>query len=202
MGGRITAKRTGSATDRRLGGRPPTTGSNETGRSGCKQYGTEAIYNDDVLADIPNWDNYYLDICKAVAARSKDPNTQLGCVIVGPAHEIRSTGYNSFPRGIRDDVPERLQRPTKYLWIEHAERNAICNAARAGTSTAGCTLYVELMPCMDCARAIVQAGITEVAISAERMQQYSSTYYDEQFAIVEVLFQEARVTIRRILRST
>ena len=109
---------------------------------------------------IPGWDQYYLEICKVVAARSKDPNTQIGCVIVGPNHEIRSTGYNSFPRGIRDDVPERLVRPAKYLWIEHAERNAICNAARAGTATEGCTIYVEIMPCMDCARAIVQAGIT------------------------------------------
>src|SRR4051794_38843117 len=84
---------------------------------------------------IPTWDQYYLDICKVVASRSKDPNTQIGCVIIGPNREIRSTGYNSFPRGIRDDVPERLVRPTKYLWIEHAERNAICNAARAGTAT-------------------------------------------------------------------
>ena len=86
------------------------------------------------MPNIPGWDQYYLEICKVVALRSKDPNTQLGCVIVGPNHEIRSTGYNSFPRGIRDDVPERLVRPAKYLWIEHAERNAICNAARAGTA--------------------------------------------------------------------
>jgi dCMP deaminase len=147
---------------------------------------------------IPSWDEYYLDICKVVAQRSKDPNTQLGCVIVGPAHEIRSTGYNSFPRGIRDDVPERLERPTKYLWIEHAERNAICNAARAGTATEGCTIYVEIMPCMDCGRAIVQAGIREVVISAARMAQYSSAYYDEHFRMVEVLFLEAGVRVRRV----
>ena len=76
------------------------------------------------MRTIPAWDQYYLEICKVVALRSKDPNTQIGCVIVGPNHEIRSTGYNSFPRGIRDDVPERLVRPAKYLWIEHAERNA------------------------------------------------------------------------------
>ena len=72
------------------------------------------------MRSIPGWDQYYLEICQVVARRSKDPNTQIGCVIVGPNHEIRSTGYNSFPRGIRDDVPERLVRPTKYLWIEHA----------------------------------------------------------------------------------
>jgi dCMP deaminase len=147
---------------------------------------------------IPSWDEYYLRICQVVAARSKDPNTQIGAVIVGPAHEIRSTGYNSFPRGIRDDVPERLVRPAKYLWIEHAERNAICNAARSGTATEGCTIYVEIMPCMDCARAIVQAGIKTVVVSAERMAQYSSAYYDEHFGMVEVLLAEAGINVRRV----
>ncbi len=147
---------------------------------------------------VPGWDVYYLEICKVVGSRSKDPNTQLGCIIVGPAHEIRSTGYNSFPRGIRDDVPERLERPAKYLWIEHAERNAICNAARAGTATEGCTIYVEIMPCMDCARAIVQAGISQVVISAGRMAQYSSEYYDQHFGLVEVLFSEAGVKVRKV----
>jgi len=148
------------------------------------------------MSALPNWDEYYLDICKVVAARSKDPNTKLGCVIVGPAHEIRTTGYNSFPRGIRDDVPERLVRPTKYLWIEHAERNAICNAARCGTALEGCTLYVEIMPCMDCARAIVQAGIREVVVSGTRMSQYSSEFYDEQFRNSHILFREAGVIVR------
>ena len=146
---------------------------------------------------IPSWDEYYLEICKVVGARSKDPNTKLGCIIVGPAHEIRTTGYNSFPRGIRDDVPERLVRPEKYLWIEHAERNAICNAARCGTPLEGCTLFVEIMPCMDCARAIVQAGIREVVVSTARMNQYSSEYYDQHFGNSEVLLKEAGVIIRR-----
>ena len=150
------------------------------------------------MRQVPGWDEYYLDICKVVAARSKDPNTQIGCVIAGPAHEIRSTGYNSLPRGIRDDVPERLERPTKYLWMEHAERNAIYNSARCGTPLEGCTLYVEIMPCMDCGRAIVQAGIREVIVSGARMGQYSSEYYDEHFRNVEVLFQEAGVIVRRV----
>jgi dCMP deaminase len=148
--------------------------------------------------DVPDWDRYYLEICRVVAARSKDPNTQIGCVIVGPAHEIRSTGYNSLPRHIRDDVPERFERPTKYLWMEHAERNAICNAARAGTATEACTIYVEIMPCMDCARAIVQAGIVQVVVSASRMAEYSSEYYDQHFGIVEILFAEASVKVRRV----
>lgn len=153
----------------------------------------------DLVRKVPNWDEYYLEVCRVVALRSKDPNTQIGCVIVGPAHEIRSTGYNSLPRGIRDDVPERLERPTKYLWMEHAERNAIYNAARAGTATESCTLYVEIMPCMDCARAIVQAGISQVVISQQRMSQYTSEYYDEHFRKVEELFGEAKVAVRRVV---
>jgi dCMP deaminase len=146
---------------------------------------------------VPSWDSYYLAVCRVVATRSKDPSTQLGCVIVGPAHEIRSTGYNSFPRGIRDDVPGRAERPEKYLWVEHAERNAIYNAARAGTALEGCTLYVELMPCMDCARGIVQAGIVEVVVDADRMRQYSSRFYDPQFRQAEILLEEAQVRVRR-----
>ena len=150
------------------------------------------------MPQVPHWNEYYLAICRAVAARSKDPHTQLGCVIAGPAHEIRSTGYNSLPRGIRDDVPERLERPTKYLWMEHAERNAIYNAARCGTPLEGCTLYVEIMPCMDCGRALVQAGIREVVISSERMKEYSSEYYNEHFRMVEVLFEEAGIRVQRV----
>lgn len=148
--------------------------------------------------NVPSWDEYYLTICNHVASRSKDPNTQLGCVIVGPAHEIRSTGYNSLPRGIRDDIAERLQRPTKYLWMEHAERNAIYNAARSGASTEGCTIYVQIMPCMDCARAIVQAGLREVVISRDRMAGYSSEQYDEHFRNVETLFTEAGIIFRQV----
>jgi len=154
------------------------------------------------MRQVPGWDEYYLNICREVAARSKDPNTQVGCVIAGPAHEIRTTGYNSLPRGIRDDVPERLERPTKYLWMEHAERNAIYNAARCGTPLEGCTLYVEIMPCMDCGRALVQAGIREVVISGQRMSQYSSEYFDEHFQKVQELFQEAGVRVRQVPAGT
>ncbi len=150
------------------------------------------------IREIPDWDEYYLAICKVVGARSKDPDTQIGCIITGPSHEIRSTGYNSFPRGIRDDVPERRVRPVKYLWIEHAERNAICNAARVGTPLEHCTIFVEIMPCMDCARAIVQAGIRTVVVSQERMKQYSSEYYRQHFELSETLLGEAGVLVRMV----
>ena len=76
------------------------------------------------------WNEYFLNIAEAVKLKSKDQRTQIGAVIVGQDKEIVSTGFNSFPRGINDFVEERQQRPEKYFWMEHAERNALYNAAR------------------------------------------------------------------------
>jgi len=110
----------------------------------------------------PTWDDTFLEICAVLAKRSKDENTKIGCVIVGPDHEVRSMGYNCFPRGCDDNRPERQQRPEKYAWFEHAERNAAYNAARVGVSLKGCTCYIPGLPCYDCARGLIQSGITEV----------------------------------------
>ena len=104
----------------------------------------------------------YLGLAGAVSVFSKDSSTQVGALIVGPAGEVRGTGYNGAPRGSKADEDTRQQRPEKYMWYEHAERNSIYNAARCGTPTDGCTMIITHPPCMDCARAIVQAGIKEV----------------------------------------
>src|SRR3990167_200779 len=110
-----------------------------------------------------NWDEYFLVLCEVIKLKSKDQNTKIGVVIVGKDHEVVSTGYNSFPRGIDDNVPARQERPEKYLWMEHAERNAIYNAARIGVSTKGCTMYMScVMSCPDCARAIINSGIIKI----------------------------------------
>lgn len=111
-----------------------------------------------------SWDWYFMNMGELAATRSKDESTKLGCIIVGPDREVRSTGYNSFPRGINDNLPERQERPAKYRFFEHAERNAIYNAARVGTPLKGCTLYCSWPPCTDCARGIIQVGITEVVV--------------------------------------
>jgi dCMP deaminase len=110
-----------------------------------------------------NWKEYFRNIAHQVKLKSKDEKTQIGAVIVGEDNEIVSTGYNSFPRGIRDDISERQERPEKYFWFEHAERNAIYNAARIGVSTKGTTMYLTCgMPCADCCRGIINAGITTI----------------------------------------
>ena len=99
-----------------------------------------------------------------VAMKSKDTSTKTGAVIVGPNNEIRSTGYNGLPRCVNDDVPERFERPDKYLWTEHAERNAVYNSP---LSCNNCDIYIAgLPPCADCARAIIQSRIRRVVIDA------------------------------------
>lgn len=110
-----------------------------------------------------NWNEYFLGIAEQVKLKSKDQSTQIGSVIVGQDNEVLSTGYNSFPRGLIDDKPERQERPEKYFWFEHSERNAIYNAARIGVSLKDSTIYITSgLPCMDCARGIVNSGIKTV----------------------------------------
>ena len=110
-----------------------------------------------------NWNNFFMEMCETVALKSRDISTKVGAVIVGPDHEVRSVGYNGFPRNSDDDKLERYERPLKYIWTEHAERNAIYNASRVGIPLKGCTIYISsLPPCVECARAIIQSGISRV----------------------------------------
>lgn len=142
-----------------------------------------------------NWDDYFMKLAGVVSERSKDRSTRIGCVLVGPDNEIRATGYNSFPRGINDDAEERHQRPEKYFWTEHAERNAIYAAARVGTPLKGCRAYLPWIPCVDCARALVQVGVTEV-VAVARVTDHAR--YMEDFRRVGTLFAEAGVSLRYV----
>lgn len=106
-----------------------------------------------------DWNKRFLDLCEHVATWSKDPSTKLGSVIVDDKKRIVSVGYNGFPRGV-DDRHERYDdRPTKYLFVAHAERNALDNAPMMVDN---CTMYVTLEPCVECAKSIIQKGITRV----------------------------------------
>lgn len=118
---------------------------------------------DTTKISLMDWKLYFLSIAEQVKLKSKDQNTQIGAVIVGEDNEILSTGYNSFPRGLDDNKNERQERPEKYFWFEHAERNAIYNAARVGTPLKNSSIYLTSgLPCMDCARGIVNSGIKKV----------------------------------------
>ena len=168
-----------------------------------------------------SWKTYFVELTLQVASKSKDPSRQVGCIIVGPDKEIRSTGFNGFPRGVAEDVVitpqahfvkereydivsrdikalctcghvepvpqdewdkgnlpehfsgaprpedyitelnERWDRPQKYEWVAHAEANSVFNAARVGVSLKGCRAYLnwEPRPCVECCKALIQAGI-------------------------------------------
>jgi dCMP deaminase len=151
-----------------------------------------------VLDPSPRWDAYFIELCRHLATLSKDQSTKLGCVIVGPAREVRATGYNSFPRGIDDDVQSRQERPQKYLYFEHAERNALYHAARVGIPVSGCSLYCQWLPCADCARAIIQTGIVEVVVVDMSMPD---RWNDSVKAGAEML-KEAGVLVRPVAVNT
>ena len=108
------------------------------------------------------WDNRFLELAKHISGWSKDPSAKVGCVVVGEDREIRSTGFNGFPRGINDDASRLTDRDKKYPLICHAEENAIMHAARIGISLKGSTAYVTWPPCSRCARSLIQAGIEEI----------------------------------------
>lgn len=143
----------------------------------------------------PSWDDYFMTMVYLVAMRSSDESTHIGAVIVGPDNEIRSVGYNGFPRGLQDDVPERQQRPEKYFWFEHGERNAIFNATLMGVSLKGCKMYTNGIPCMDCARAIVQAGIKEIIVD-ENWDKENLEKWKEHAKRSMKMFAEVGVRVR------
>ncbi len=109
-----------------------------------------------------NWDKRFLKLAKHISEWSKDPSTKVGCVVVGPDRELRSTGFNGLPRGIEDNEQRLNNREIKYPLICHAEENAIMHAARIGISLKDCTAYVTWPPCTRCARSLIQAGISTI----------------------------------------
>ena len=138
-------------------------------------------------------DRRFLVLAAHIATWSKDPSTMVGCVVVGSDREIRSTGFNGFPRGISDDNDSLQDRSKKYPLICHAEENASMHAARIGMTLKGCVAYVTWPPCSRCARSLIQSGVREVIYPAncdipER--------WAEDFAISTEMIEEAGLVIR------
>ena len=139
------------------------------------------------------WDERFMALAEHVGSWSKDRGRQVGCAIVAPDNTVVAIGYNGFPRGLDDDNEERHSRPAKYLWTEHAERNAIYAAARKGTPIVGCRMYLPWFPCADCARGIVQVGLVEVI---GRQPELSDPRWGPDFKVSLELLEEAGVSIR------
>ena len=139
------------------------------------------------------WDRRWMSDVENKASWSKDRSRKVGCVIVDQENVEVSHGWNGFPRKVDDTIEERHQRPMKYLWTEHAERNALYNAARKGRATAGCKSYQALFPCSHCARALIQCGIVEV-ITVE--PDWNDPTYAEEFTVSRQMLKEANISVR------
>lgn len=136
-----------------------------------------------------NWDRKFVGLAHHISSWSKDPSTKVGAVIVGDRQRVLSLGYNGFPRGIRD-LPSRLNdRPLKYQFTAHAERNAL---DQAECSVHGATIYVTAPPCAECAKSIIQRSIARVV--ATEMDRDFMARWAESFAFTSAMFAEAGVS--------
>ena len=157
-----------------------------------KKYKIEEYQREDYLEK----DEYFMSLAKLSAMRSKDPNTQVGACIVNEDGVVLSTGYNGAPKGYKDyKFPwKRIggNLDTKYFFVVHAEKNAILNFSGNMRELVGSTLYVDLFPCNECAKAIIQVGISEVVYLSDKYADTESTIASK------MLFDECGVKYRQL----
>lgn len=152
-----------------------------------------------VRADAISWDDYFMGVAFLTAMRSKDPSTQVGACIVNPLNRIVGVGYNGFPTGCPNHaLPWNKECSsgmlgTKYPYVVHAELNAVMN--KNAESCRGCVLYSTLFPCNECAKVIIQAGITCVVYASDKHKTRESSVASRR------LFQLAKVQLRQYTSS-
>jgi dCMP deaminase len=147
---------------------------------------------------IPSWDELFMKDAYNYASKSKDTSTKIGSVIVKDNIPLMH-GYNGIPRKVRDDVPERNIRPEKYVYFEHAERNAFYNAARKGIATENATMYCIAPPCADCARGIINSGISKLILHKQWNDVGILNFFDrwkESFDHSMIMLNEAGVEVK------
>lgn len=148
---------------------------------------------------ILSWDECFMAIAKVAALRSKDPNTQVGACIVSRDNRPLSFGYNGTPNGFDDEqfpwdrTGDALKN--KYMFVVHAERNAILNYRGNMRDLVGATIYVDLFPCNECAKEIIQCGITEVVYLSDKYADSESTIASK------MLFDKCGVTYRQLSKE-
>jgi len=191
----------------------------ETLPEGCEFFSSirECWYEEDTLTDwhtcarrwpkpaakttvaperIDSWDEYFYRLAELGKMKSKDRSTQCCSVIVGPANNVLSIGFNGFPRGVNDNIESRHERPEKYLYTEHGERNAFYNAAMHGIKIGGARVYLSGggLPCADCARAVIQCGIVEIIIMDQPFQGKGGLW-EASMKASEIMLREAGVKV-------
>eukprot|EP01031_Cornospumella_fuschlensis_P025860 gene25860-31228_t len=160
-----------------------------------KKQKTKTSKRDNVMP----WDDYFMAVSFLSAMRSKDPSTQVGACIVNEEKRIVGIGYNGFPKGCSDDeLPWDREGDneleTKYPYVCHAEVNAILNKNSADVK--GCTMYVALFPCNECAKVIIQSGIQEVVYMSDKYAAKPTMIASRK------MFNLSRVALRQFVPST
>ena len=144
-------------------------------------------------ADYIDWDEYFMGVAILSAKRSKDPGTQVGACIVTPDRRIVGVGYNGLPAGCSDDEfpwdREGDFLNSKYAYVCHAELNAILNSTK---NLKGCTIYVALFPCNECAKSIIQSGISEIVYLSDKYDNTDSNIASKK------LLNAANVKLRQL----
>ena len=142
-----------------------------------------------------SWDDYFMSIARLSAQRSKDPSTQVGACIVDSNKKIIGVGYNGFPIGCSDDLLPWSRKgdflDVKYSYVCHAELNAILNGV--GTNLRDGSIYVDLFPCNECAKVIIQSGIKEVVYLSDKYSELDSTKASKR------MFDMASVKMRQLV---
>ena len=146
--------------------------------------------------DYISWDEFFMGIAKLSAGRSKDPSTQVGACIVSGDNRILSIGYNGAPNGFSDEQfpwgREGENLDTKYPYVCHAELNAILNYRGSKKDLESAKIYVDLFPCNECAKIIIQSGIKEVIYLSDKYANCENNIASRR------LFDECGVTYKKI----
>lgn len=150
-----------------------------------------------------SWDETFMQMCRIIAQRSKDPSTQAGACIVNDKNIIIGFGYNGFPRGCPDDelpwAREGDFGDTKYPYVVHAEENAVLNA---NAPMEGAKMFCTLFPCNECVKVIIQKGIKEIIyendkyhdakewVAARKMLDLAGVKYRQYVPVNQLILEE------------
>lgn len=144
------------------------------------------------------WHQRFTLLARQVASWSKDPSTQVGCVLANKK-KVLSVGYNGFPKNISDDLNRLIDREQKYEITVHAEVNAVTTAALHGVSTEGASAYITFSPCSRCASILINAGITAIYVDGSADVP---TRWLENFILASRILAEAGVEYHTIDASS
>lgn len=143
-----------------------------------------------------SWDEYFMAVARLSSMRSKDPSTQVGACIVGCDNRILSIGYNGAPNGFQDEAfpwaREGDPKDTKYFYVCHGEMNAILNFRGSRKDLENARIYVDLFPCNECAKLIIQSGIKEVIYLSDKYANMDATIVSKK------LFDTCGVSYRKL----